>query len=133
MVIGFQERFVEKILSGVKIHTIRDDCFDRWRSDRVMHMATGVRTDHYHQFAEKTCSGVQNIEIQYNKGGGVNVFIDGSFFYYQTSWGLEWDQQTKQNMCSLAIADGFNTIAEFFAWFNKDFKGKIIHWTEKRY
>lgn len=28
---------------------------------------------------------------------------------------------------------GFDTIEEFFAYFNEDFVGKIIHWTDLRY
>ena len=33
----------------------------------------------------------------------------------------------------LAKHDGFNSMEDFFKWFDKDFKGKIIHWTDFRY
>ena len=33
----------------------------------------------------------------------------------------------------LAQNDGFDTIEDFFAYFNDDFKGKIIHWTNLKY
>jgi hypothetical protein len=33
----------------------------------------------------------------------------------------------------LAINDGFETVEHFFRWFNEDFSGKIIHWTDLRY
>ena len=29
--------------------------------------------------------------------------------------------------------DGFDSIENFLRWFNKDFEGKIIHWTGFRY
>lgn len=129
MIIGYKPQFVPLILSGHKIHTIREDACNRWRAGRVMHMATGLRTREYKQFYQDTCKGTQQIEIRYNKGGGVNVFIDEQFFHYQTTWGLPWTENTKAKMRMLAVNDGFTTIAEFFAWFNRNYKGKIIHWT----
>ena len=43
---------------------------------------------------------LKKIEIKYNKGGGVNVFID-NFFHYQTSWGLEWEKErTNETPCN---------------------------------
>jgi ribonuclease HIII len=34
---------------------------------------------------------------------------------------------------TLAQNDGFNTIYDFFAYFNEDFTGKLIHWTDLKY
>lgn len=28
---------------------------------------------------------------------------------------------------------GFDSVKDFFRYFNKDFKGKIIHWTDLKY
>lgn len=33
----------------------------------------------------------------------------------------------------LAQNDGFDTVEEFFEYFNEDFTGKLIHWTDKKY
>ena len=33
----------------------------------------------------------------------------------------------------LAQNDGFDTIDDFFAYFSENFKGVIIHWTDKIY
>jgi hypothetical protein len=33
----------------------------------------------------------------------------------------------------LAYNDGFENLGYFTAWFGRDFKGKIIHWTDLRY
>ena len=34
---------------------------------------------------------------------------------------------------NIARNDGFDSINEFFDFFDKDFSGKIIHWTDKKY
>lgn len=54
------------------------------------------------------------------------VKIDGKLFYDVA--GIE-----KDKMLQLAQNDGFDTIEEFFEYFNEDFTGKIIHWTGLRY
>lgn len=41
--------------------------------------------------------------------------------------------QTLNESRVIAGNDGFNSIDDFFAYFNKDFSGKIIHWTDLRY
>ncbi|WP_417366847.1 hypothetical protein [Flavobacterium beibuense] len=117
-----------------KHHTIRADVKDRWQPGKLIHFVINNRTKNRLQFAPvlKVVS-IQEIEIRYNPGGGVNVFIDGNFFYYQTSWGLEWDDITKKQMLLLAVNDGFESIEDFFMYFTKDFKGKIIHWTNLKY
>lgn len=33
----------------------------------------------------------------------------------------------------LAVNDGFDSDEMFFKWFDKDFDGWLIHWTDKRY
>jgi hypothetical protein len=140
MVIGFKERFIEKINDGTKIHTIRVDKHDRWKSGMKMHMATGVRTKKYHQFDERICIGVQNISILYQKPyykkgkcyQDVFIFIDNHFFgeaNFVENAIYCYDSKIKE----LSINDGFYDEIEFFKWFNKDFNGKIIHWTNKRY
>jgi len=34
---------------------------------------------------------------------------------------------------TLARNDGFESVDDFFKWFNADFQGKIIHWTDFKY
>ena len=36
-------------------------------------------------------------------------------------------------MWQLAINDGFESLKHFFEYFNEDFEGKIIHWTDLKY
>jgi hypothetical protein len=72
---------------------------------------------------------VQKIEITWL--GFLNHFrpwvkVDGKSIY-------TLDQIDLNKMLQLANNDGFDTIEDFFAYFNKDFTGKIIHWTDWRY
>ena len=122
MVIGYKPQFVDKILNGTKIHTIREDKHNRWHPGMTMHMATGVRTKNYNQFYEDKCVSVQEIAIfpQYK-----NVLI------YP-----EWEQSyflTNHEIETLAKNDGFDTVEDFWEWFDHQFYGKIIHWTNHTY
>lgn len=128
MILGFKTQinnkptgFVDKILKGEKVTTIREDKKNRWNAKNKIHFATGVRTKNYKQFAEGECVKVQEIRISYSetnlKDGFISlteIFVDGECL---TMWQME----------ELAKADGFENTQEFLKWFNKDFEGKIIH------
>ena len=131
MVIGFKKQFVPKILDGTKQHTMREDANNRWKVGMKMHMATGVRTKGYNQFAEKICTGIQNVEIKWRnppadsfpfQGRSVKVFIDGKNI-----------SNNDEILDNLVEKDGFNDRKEFFTWFSEDFTGKILHWTDFKY
>ena len=124
MVLGFKPQFKELIENGQKKHTIREDKHGRWKAGRVIHFATGVRTKFYEQFNECKCKSVQTISIDYDYikpiGHCVSVFIDDRSL-------------SPDEIRILAKNDGFEDTSEFFDWFSKDFKGKIIHWTDLKY
>lgn len=120
MILSFNKRFINKIKNGKKLHTIRRDEHNRWRAGRPIQMATGVRTKHYKQFGKGVCMSTQIIRIQYMENHEVRVFVDGIIL-------------TPRKVLNLANNDGFNSIFEFLQWFDKDFVGKIIHWTKKQY
>lgn len=136
MLIGYKKlfpwkeptEFEPKIIHGYKKHTIRIDKCGRWHAGRKIHHCYGVRTKYFSNFFNNTCSGTQNIEI-YHRSGGVFVKIDGSHFYDS----ININYKNINNMLELARNDGFETIEDFFKWFNIDYKGKIIHWTDLRY
>jgi uncharacterized protein YqfB (UPF0267 family) len=119
MMLGFNQRFVKPIATQTKIHTIREDQHNRWKPGTKIHMATGVRTKNCRKFREEVCVSTQEIEIIYHFGA-INVFIDDV-------------RLTQFEIYQLALNDGFFSLAEFKEWFNQDFKGKIIHWTDFRY
>jgi len=133
MVLGFKEQFKEPINLCTKIHTIRRDEHNRWKQGNSIQFATGVRTKNYNEFATGICVSTQTIEFKWhnhhkgmgNEGWSVKVFIDGR------------DITTEDDIVDQLIANnGFTDRVAFFtweAWNKKDFKGKIIHWTDKKY
>jgi hypothetical protein len=122
MILGFKEQFKPLILSGQKIHTIRQDFNDRWIEGLKIHFATGVRTDKYNCFKTGICTGIQKIQIK-PLTETIIFMIDNKPVYFPEKYERE----------IIAKNDGFNSIQDFFKWFNKDFDGKIIYWTDFKY
>ncbi|HAH52556.1 MAG TPA: hypothetical protein DCL80_15385 [Balneola sp.] len=120
MILSFKPQFVDPILNGTKIHTIREDSTDRWKAGNSIQCATGVRSKNYNCFLESECVSVQSFEIKYYDKKTFDVFVDGKSI-------------PLRDFKSLYLNDGFRTYSEFLEWFSSDFKGKIIHWTDFRY
>lgn len=132
MIIGFKEQFRAPILNGTKIHTIREDKHDRWKPGKVIHMSTGVRTKWYNCFKKDMCRNIQKIRIVHWHNT-VHVYID-DWFFGEAFHNKLYDIQTySPNLKKLARNDGFDSVSDFFKWFNHDFEGKIIHWTDFEY
>jgi hypothetical protein len=102
-----------------KLHTIRAG--NRWKAGMKIHPVINNRTKNRFQFAPTMqCTFVQNIDIHW-VNGIVWVYIDGNL-------NTDFSELTK-----LSTNDGFDSAEDFFAYFNTDFKGQIIHWTDLRY
>jgi hypothetical protein len=163
MILGFKEYFDkektkptyfrEKILAGVgyrctiyipKLHTIREG--NRWKSGDIIHMAYGVRSKNYQQFNKGISElakvvSVQDISIQYRKDEDwFLVLVDNkpvlrlceiSRYVKDINNGYRCYHEGMAE--GLVINDGFNSVEQFIRWFNKDFSGQIIHWTNLRY
>lgn len=126
---GTETNFHRKIVfDKTKIHSIREDKSGRWKTGRLIHMAHGVRTKFYHCFYKDYCVSIQKIKIthfdvrKYKNTSSVRIWIDEKLFY-----------DVSQDIEKLAKNDGFDSVEDFFKWFDEDFKGKIIHWTDFRY
>jgi len=109
-----------------KIQTIREDKNNRWKSGKNLHFEQWIGKPYnskcYHFAPVIPCMSVQNIEIEYQglkQNGNVipAIKIDGEYL-------------VKNEFYRLAQNDGFDTESDFFKWFDKDYKGKIIHWTD---
>src|SRR6185437_1705040 len=101
MIIGFKKQFVEPILQGTKVHTIREDKANRWKAGMVMHMYTGGRfSKEYRQFAEKQCISVQDIFMTYYNAK-IEVTIDESYLFGYSE------------RLNFAIRDGFKDWDDF--------------------
>lgn len=123
MVLGFKKQFVQPIKKGIKIHTIRHDVHSRWKAGRTIQMATGVRTKKYKCFRKDVCKSIQDIQIIHYDSIAeqwTEVFIDRRMLL-------------NKEIIELSKNDGFKNTKDFFQWFNKDGKYKIIHWTDKKY
>ena len=133
MILSFSEdKFKERILSGVKIHTIRTDRTERWKKGQIIHFWRGNPRNTKlepkpHQFHECNCRSVQDIRINFELDTHViSVQIDNRFI-------------SQDEILELAIADGFDSIEDMKDWFFKAldgenlFKGRLIHWTKKTY
>ncbi|RTY93224.1 hypothetical protein EKM01_03755 [Flavobacterium sp. RSP46] len=117
-----------------KIHTIREDKNDRWKPGTKIDFFINCRQKDMFRFTPVLpVVSVQGVEIIWVELFGikvVHVFIEKEFFAK-----VKFDSEmiVKDDMLRLAKNDGFDTIEDFFAYFNKDFKGKLIHWTDLKY
>lgn len=106
-----------------KLHTIREDKNNKWKVGNKIHFCINNRTPDRLQFAPVILiKSIQEIEIIYNSLGTPFVYIG------ESPWWLNELQIEK-----LARNDGFKNIQDFFKWFNKDFSGYILHWSNLKY
>ena len=116
-----------------KLHTIREDKNNRWQVGTNINFYINARQKNMFRFAPVLqVVRVQNIEIIYVPFGDKKqdarpfVRVDGRLIYDvgQTLW---------SQMKEFAENDGFDCVNDFFEYFDKDFTGKIIHWTDLKY
>lgn len=117
-----------------KLHTIREDKNDRWKVGTKIDFFINVRQKDMFRFAPVLpVVSTQKVHIMWFNTFGTfvaRVFIDDKSFACVK---FEKEMIVTGKMLELAQNDGFDTIEDFFAYFDKDFKGKIIHWTDLRY
>jgi hypothetical protein len=121
MILAFKQQFVEPILSGRKIHTLQEDLAGRWETGNNIQMATGVGTKNYNCFMKSECVSTQDISIIWEDDKLMPSIIIGGYLFSYGFYGI------------LGRNDGFTGAMGFLKWFNKDFHGKIIHWTDFKY
>jgi hypothetical protein len=116
-----------------KLHTMREDAKERWKPGNSIHMVVNNRSPKMWQFAPIIpCTRTQCVDIFWF-GTTVIIHIDEKpFVDFNTAWNWEL-QRDIENLKKLAYNDGFETPDAFLKYFCKDFKGKIIHWTNLKY
>jgi hypothetical protein len=130
-----------------KLHTIREDKHDRWKPGMSIQMVyRGPKYSILDQFNKdipqlQKCIGVQKIEIRYltteqkEKMKGTSYFdpiitVDGK----HVDFGLTTLAKNDGFSDDTVVGHKMNFASDYFLkWFNKDFAGKIIHWSELRY
>lgn len=127
-----------------KLHTLREDPNNRWHVGSDIQFAINPRSKNYFQFAPTIpCVSTQTIQIidsAYTRdNSGITIEYShrhkGGVEEYVKHWEVIVDGIALKGpqIEELAINDGFDSVDQFFAWFNKDWKGKIIHWTPLKY
>lgn len=114
-----KERYMERILSGVKIHTVRADPHNRWKKGMTaqmwMHSPRNVSKNPF-QFAVAPIIDVLPIKISKN---------DEQVLLFYPGWQMSGPMPV--NAEEFARCDGFDTAEDMFEWFGQ-FTGKIIYW-----
>jgi len=110
-----------------KIHTIREDLKNKWKPGNLIHFVINNRTKFRYQFAPLLkCVSVQKFVVHYDYNSK-NELWDKPLVY------VDGKQIRGKKLFLLANNDGFETVEAFFKYFNTNFTGKIIHWTNKKY
>lgn len=126
-------KFDNSIDHRAKIHTIREDKANRWKPEIMIDFFINSRKPDMFRFAPKIpVVSIQTFEIKYF-GNSATVLIDGKWYgdaFFDGFMSLDGYNIDLEN---LAINDGFESLEDFLKYFNKDFKGKIIHWTNFKY
>lgn len=119
-----------------KVTTIREDKKDRWKVGNKIHFVINNRTKDRLQIASVVkVTSIQHILIHHEENETISVWIDFLLIgIYSPEEDLMWNSPVKNySLADIAQNDGFSSISEFFRWFDKDFTGKIIHWTDLKY
>lgn len=114
-----------------KIHTIREDKKERWKPGTKIDFFINCRQKDMFRFAPVLhVVSVQKVEVKWFGKSLVKVYIDGIIFGWVK---IEVEIHATGDILQLAQYDGFDSIEDFFAYFDKDFTGKLIHWTDLKY
>lgn len=116
--------FRNRIRSGIKVHTIRDDKHNRWKVGNKIHFWLGNPRNTRgkikpYQFGIGECSRVETIRMDFCILNDI-VYI-GNDIVLKSEHGLN----------VLAKNDGFDNWLQMKLWFNnpdKQYIGKIIFW-----
>ena len=137
---GFDSNFAHNNFSTdalaekhAKIHTIREDKNNRWTPGTKIDFFINCRQPNMFRFAPVLpVVSVQKVEIIYFPLTTIPVRkvpvlkVDDEIIY--DAAGIN-----EKQMLEFANNDGFDTIENFFSYFNEDFTGKLIHWTDLKY
>jgi len=128
-----QIKFDNTISHIPKFHTIRKDESKRWGPEVMIDFFINARTKLMFRFAPRIpVISTQNIRIKrYNDLA--QVFIDNIWFGDAFFNGFNKIDGHNVDLETLALNDGFESVDDFFKYFDSDFKGKIIHWTDLKY
>lgn len=117
---NFQPRFVPKIVTGEKTHTIRAKRAHPDKPGNTMHLYTGLRTKNATLLLRVPCIRVEEIEIK-----------DGLFFdENHASITIDGIKLSRDEREAFARRDGFENMEDMIAFWRGrlPFNGQVIHW-----
>lgn len=114
MNINYKKEMERALANGVKLHTIRQKP-----------IAVGTMMNHivypYHKerrcVLSNLCTATQMITIEPSSR---TIKVDGR-------------ELSKVDIERVSINDGFETMDDFWTFFNEPYQGMIIHWTDTKY
>lgn len=127
---NFRPQFVQKIVEGKKMHTIRAIRVHPDKPGNVLHLYTGLRTKKAKLIARVKCTSIQEIRIEMQLYAGKGILARGLIFPQVIIDGVYLEPDEKE---SLARRDGFESFADMIRFWREPknrlpFKGHIIHW-----
>ncbi len=157
---GKKTMFVEKILSGLrdfenfegftlsdiykhdldyletaipKIHTIRSDRAKRWKKGNSIHFVINNRTKNRFQFVSQTFP-VISTQMIWIRPSNKSILVEKHINTDQ-SWNdtFYWHELSEEEKVLLMVNDGFDDDLSFWEYFNREFAGVIICWTDYKY
>lgn len=128
----FLKEGIDYPVYDAKIHTIRESF--RIKPGTILHMATGVRSKNYYQFNKdveglQSCISTQGIRIYFED----KIVLVSQGGTTENPNHFEFKELTAETLAILIKNDGFDSEEKFWKFFNKDFHGQLIHWTDYRY
>lgn len=121
--------FVAKSKLSAKYHTIRTDKRDFWRIGRKIDFFINCRQKNMFRFAPVLrVVSTQKIEIKWHVTENKKPY-----WYKNATISVDDFYLNAEQVIKLSVNDGFDSVEDFFKYFDKDFIGKIIHWTDLKY
>lgn len=137
--------FLAKDKLPAKLHTIREDKKNRWKVGTKIDFFINCRQKDMFRFAPVLqVLSIQKIEFIWKENIENQKYLGEAFDrtctiriddrFYGDAYLLDGlVLSSSYTIPTFAFNDGFETTEELFAYFNKNFKGKIIHWTDFKY
>lgn len=128
-----------------KLHTVREDLKERWKVGTKIDFFINVRQPNMYRFAPVLpVVSTQKIEFIWKENTENQTCLGTKFdrictikiddCFYGDAYLLKGSVvSSSYTIPTFANNDGFDSPDELFAYFNKNFKGKIIHWTDLKY
>lgn len=136
MLLGYKPRFVDPILIGTKVHTMRKPRKVKPKIGETLHMYTGLRTAHCKLITKKEkLISVQKAQVHIKR-----IKLKGNGYTYQCAIKVDGKRLSPVEGVELIKFDGFKSTLDFCEFWFANVKGNTIketldlyHWTDLKY